>query len=53
MDWRGLVERMGGLHWAMLISAALHASLLTLRFVDPQAVHRVFGDTPLEVILVN
>ncbi len=38
---------------ALAISVALHAALLTVRFVDPQAFDRVFQDTPLEVILVN
>ena len=32
---------------------ALHAGLLTVRFVHPEAFNRVFQDTPLEVILVN
>jgi protein TonB len=31
----------------------LHAALLTVRIVDPEAFNRVFEDTPLEVILVN
>jgi protein TonB len=31
----------------------VHAVLLTVRFVDPEAFNRVFEDTPLEVILVN
>ena len=31
----------------------LHASLLTIRFVDPEGFRRVFEDLPLEVILVN
>lgn len=38
---------------ALGLSLAVHAGLLTLRFVDPQAFERVFADTPLEVILVN
>ena len=38
---------------ALGISVAVHAALLTVRFVDPQAFNRVFQDTPLEVILVN
>jgi protein TonB len=38
---------------ALGISLAVHAVLLTVRFVDPQAFNRVFQDTPLEVILVN
>ncbi|MFO1339755.1 MAG: energy transducer TonB [Burkholderiaceae bacterium] len=41
------------LHWALVISAALHGVLLTVRFVDPEAFNRVFQDTPLEVVLVN
>lgn len=38
---------------ALAASVALHAALLTVRFVDPAAFDRVFQDTPLEVILVN
>lgn len=38
---------------ALGVSIAVHAALLTVRFVDPQAFNRVFEDTPLEVILVN
>lgn len=38
---------------ALGISVAIHAVLLTVRFVDPQAFNRVFQDTPLEVVLVN
>lgn len=41
------------LHWALGVSIALHAVLLTVRFVDPERFNRVFEDTPLEVILVN
>ena len=35
------------------VSIALHAALLTVRFVAPEQFNRVFQDTPLEVILVN
>jgi protein TonB len=35
------------------VSIAVHAALLTVRFVDPEAFNRVFEDAPLEVILVN
>lgn len=49
MDWRRLTP----LHWALLVSAALHAGLFGFRFVNPEAFNRVFNDTPLEVILVN
>lgn len=41
------------LQWALAVSVAAHAVLLTVRFVDPEAFNRVFEDTPLEVILVN
>jgi periplasmic protein TonB len=35
------------------VSIALHAVVLTVRFVNPEGFNRVFKDTPLEVILVN
>lgn len=38
---------------ALGFSVALHAVLLTVRFIDPERFNRVFQDTPLEVILVN
>lgn len=38
---------------AVGLSLALHAGLLTVRFVNPQALDRMLTDTPLEVILVN
>jgi protein TonB len=41
------------LQLALGASIAVHAALLTVRFVDPQRFNRVFQDTPLEVILVN
>jgi len=41
------------MQWALGVSIAVHAALLTVRFVDPEAFNRVFEDTPLEVILVN
>lgn len=41
------------LQWALAISVGVHAVLLTVRFVDPEAFNRVFQDTPLEVVLVN
>ena len=41
------------LQLALGISVAVHAALLTVRFVDPEAFNRVFKDTPLEVVLVN
>lgn len=41
------------LQLALGLSIALHAVVLSVRFVHPQAFERVFQDTPLEVILVN
>ena len=41
------------LQLALGASIAVHAVLLTLRFVDPESFNRVFQDTPLEVVLVN
>ena len=38
---------------ALGVSVAVHAAVLTVRFVDPQSFNRVFQDTPLEVVLVN
>ena len=50
MSWLG---RLSVLQWALAVSVGVHAVLLTVRFVDPEAFNRVFEDTPLEVILVN
>ena len=47
------MKSLSTLHIALLASAALHAVVLTTRFVDPEQFDRVFKDTPLEVILVN
>ncbi|MEN9397135.1 MAG: hypothetical protein RLZ81_1665, partial [Pseudomonadota bacterium] len=41
------------LQLALGASVALHAVLLSVRFVDPEAFRRVFEDAPLEVVLVN
>jgi protein TonB len=41
------------LQWAVAISVAFHALLLTLRFADPAAFDRLFEDNLLEVVLVN
>lgn len=38
---------------ALGVSIAVHAVLLSVRFVAPEQFNRVFQDTPLEVILVN
>lgn len=47
------LRRLSTLQIALGISLAVHAVLLTVRFVDPEGFNRVFQDTPLEVILVN
>lgn len=46
-------RRLSVLQWALTVSVALHAVVLTVRFVDPEGFNRVFKDTPLDVILVN
>jgi periplasmic protein TonB len=47
------LQNLSTLQLALAVSVALHAALLTVRFVDPEGFNRVFQDTPLEVILVN
>ena len=49
MRWRDLTV----LQAALLVSVLVHASLLAVRFVDPQALQPALNDKPLEVILVN
>ncbi len=48
-----IASQLSTLQVALLFSLAVHAVLLTVRFVDPEAFNRVFPDSPLEVILVN
>lgn len=47
------LKSLSPLQIALGVSFAVHAALLTVRFVDPEAFNRVFQDTPLEVVLVN
>lgn len=47
------LTRVSFLQIALGVSLSVHALLLTIRFVDPEAFNRVFQDTPLEVVLVN
>ena len=47
------LARFSTLQLALGASVVVHAALLSVRFVDPEAFNRVFQDTPLEVILVN
>ncbi len=53
MNVRAFLRDLSSLQVALGVSVAVHAALLTVRFVDPEAFNRVFTDTPLEVILVN
>jgi protein TonB len=41
------------LQWALALSLAAHAVLLSVRVVDPGAIQRAVHDTPLEMILLN
>ena len=46
-------KKFSTLQLALGASIAVHAGLLSVRFIDPETFNRVFQDTPLEVILVN
>jgi protein TonB len=48
-----MLKKFTTLQIALAISLGVHAVLLTVRFVHPEAFNRVFEETPLEVILVN
>lgn len=41
------------LQWALIVSIAVHAAILSIRFVHPDGFKRVFQDNTLDVILVN
>lgn len=47
------LKSLSALQIALLFSVAVHAVILSVRFVDPESFNRVFQDSPLEVILVN
>lgn len=53
MKLPAFLQSLSTLQIALGVSIAVHAVLLTVRFVDPERFNRVFEDTPLEVILVN
>ncbi|OJX33249.1 MAG: energy transducer TonB [Burkholderiales bacterium 68-12] len=53
MTLPAFLTRFSTLQLTLGVSAALHAAILSVRFVDPEGFNRVFQDTPLEVILVN
>jgi len=48
-----LIRSFTTLQLALGLSLLVHAMVLTVRFVQPDAAQRVFQDSPLEVILVN
>lgn len=45
--------RLSTLHSALLASLAVHAGVLAVRLGAPQALERVWRDSPLDVVLVN
>ncbi|MEY2874073.1 MAG: hypothetical protein RLZZ373_1444 [Pseudomonadota bacterium] len=47
------LKQLSPLQTALLLSVGLHAAVLMVRVVDPQAFDRILQDTPLEVVLVN
>jgi protein TonB len=47
------LRRLSAMQVAVVVSVAIHAALLFVRFVDPESFNRIFEDTPLEVVLVN
>ncbi len=50
---RSFFRNRSTLSLALGFSVAVHAALMTLKFVSPETFDRVFQDSPLEVILVN
>lgn len=53
MNPLAFLRSLSTLQLALGVSVAVHAALLTVRFVNPEGFNRVFQDSPLEVILVN
>lgn len=53
VGWRQRLRQLNALQMALLASLAVHAAVLSVRFVGPENISRAFRDTPLEVILVN
>ena len=51
--WRQRLRQLSALQIALLASLAVHAAVLSVRFIGPENITRAFRDTPLEVILVN
>ncbi len=48
-----MLVKLSALQIALIVSAAVHGVLLSVRFVSPESFNRIFEDTPLEVVLVN
>lgn len=48
-----MLVKLSALQIALIVSVAVHAVLLSVRFVAPESFNRIFEDTPLEVVLVN
>lgn len=53
LPMRATLRQLSTLQWALGLSIALHAVVLTVRFVDPEGFKRVFQDNTLDVVLVN
>jgi protein TonB len=53
MKMPAFLTRFSTLQLTLGVSVAVHAAILSVRFIDPEGFNRVFQDTPLEVILVN
>ena len=47
------VLNLSALQWALLVSLALHAGLLSLQLGQPIRPQRLIEDSPLEIVLVN
>lgn len=47
------LRKLSTMQWALVLSLLLHAVILSVRFVDPEGLRRVFESSTLDVILVN
>ena len=53
MKFLQFLRSLSTLQLALLISVLVHAVVLSIRFVDPEAFDRVFEDTPLSELEVG
>ena len=53
MKLPAFLTRFSTLQLTLGVAVAVHAAILSVRFIDPEGFNRVFQDTSLEVILVN